>query len=359
MTDTFNKIDPSKPVREGEELNIPQLEPYLMDQIEGAAKPLEVEQFPSGFSNLTYLLKMGDKELVLRRPPFGNKVASAHDMGREYKVLSSLHKVYELAPKPLVFCEDEDLIGSPFYVMERCRGVILRQKDPKNKDIPPEVLKGLGISAVDNLTKLHLLDYKSIGLGDLGRPEGYVERQVGGWTKRYLKAKTDDYPEVIEVADWLKENMPESSRSTLLHNDYKFDNLVLDPNDLTKILAVLDWEMCTLGNPLMDLGSTLAYWIQEDDPEELQQFVAGPTNLPGNLNRLEIVERYSNKTSFETDGILFYYVFGIFKLAVIVQQIYFRFSQGFTKDPRFAKLNHVVKSLGRGAAKAIEKDCIS
>jgi len=336
MTDTFNKIDPSKPVREGEELNISQLEPYLMDQIEGAAKPLEVEQFPSGFSNLTYLLKMGEKELVLRRPPFGNKVASAHDMGREYKVLSSLHKVYELAPKPLVFCEDEEVIGSPFYVMERCRGVILRQKDPKNKDIPPEVLRGLGISAVDNLAKLHLLDYESIGLGDLGKPEGYVERQVGGWTKRYLKAKTDDYPEVIEVADWLKENMPESSRSTLLHNDYKFDNLVLDPNDLTKILAVLDWEMCTLGNPLMDLGSTLAYWIQEDDPEE----------------------RYSNKTSFETDGILFYYVFGIFKLAVIVQQIYFRYSQGFTKDPRFAKLNDVVKSLGRGAAKAIEKDCI-
>lgn len=359
MVEPYRTIDPSKPVREGEELNISQLEEYLVDRIEGASKPLTVEQFPSGFSNLTYLLKLGDQELVLRRPPFGNKVASAHDMGREYKVLSALNPVYELAPKPLVFCEDEEIIGSNFYVMERRKGVILRQNRPENNEIPPEVLKGLGNSAVDNLAKLHLLDYESAGLGDLGKPEGYVERQVGGWTKRYLKAKTDDYPEMIEVANWLSENMPVSNQVALLHNDYKFDNLVLDPEDLTKIIAVLDWEMCTLGDPLMDLGSMLAYWVQGDDPQELQHFVTGPTNLPGNLSRMEIVERYSEKTSFESNNILFYYVFGLFKLAVIVQQIYYRYSQGFTKDPRFAKLNYVVKSLGQGAAKSIERNSIS
>ena len=238
--------------------------------------------------------------------------------------------------------------------MERRRGVILRRKLPQGFSPDPETFRKLGLAFIDNLARLHALDYRSAGLGELGKPEGYVERQVNGWIQRYEKAKTDSWPVVDDVARWLCEHRPAESGAALIHNDYKFDNIVLDEGDLTRIVAVLDWEMCTLGDPLMDLGCTLAYWIQADDHESLQQFVPGPTYLPGNLTRSELIDRYAATSGRDVQHVLFYYCYGLYKLAVIIQQIYARYARGFTRDARFADMNHQVDSLGRAAARAIE-----
>jgi aminoglycoside phosphotransferase (APT) family kinase protein len=347
-------VDVAAPVRNGEELDAERLKAYLAEQLGHPVERIEVEQFPQGFSNLTYLVRCGTDEYVLRRPPFGNQVKSAHDMGREFNVLSKLSRVYELAPKPVLYCTDESVLGSPFYLMERRRGVILRRKLPKDFVPEPDTFRKLGLAFIDNLARLHALDYQAAGLGDLGKPEGYVERQVNGWIQRYEKAKTDSWPACDEVARWLCEHHPAESGAALIHNDYKFDNIVLDADDLTRIVAVLDWEMCTLGDPLMDLGCTLAYWIQADDHESLQQFIPGPTYLPGNLTRIELIDRYAATSGRDVQHVLFYYCYGLYKLAVIVQQIYARYARGFTRDTRFADMNHQVESLGRAAARAIE-----
>jgi len=346
-------IDAASPIREGEELDLAKLEAWLHEEIPNASGNLRVEQFPQGFSNLTYFVKLGDQELVLRRPPFGNQVKSAHDMGREFRVLSALNKVYELAPRPLAYCDNDSVLGAPFYVMQRRHGIILRKKLPNEFVIPPETFRGLGISLIENLARLHSIDYQAAGLGDLGHPEGFLERQVGGWTKRYLQAQTDDFPEVIQTVEWCAANRPPESGATLIHNDYKFDNLVLDPNDLTKIIAVLDWEMCTIGDPLLDLGVSLSYWVQADDDAVLRAFVPGPTDRPGNLTRHELIERYAELTGRDMSHILFYYCFGLFKLAVIIQQIYARYAKGHTRDPRFAGMNQVVAGLGRAGMASI------
>ncbi len=351
-------IDKSSPVREGEEIHFARLYGFLHENL-GLTGPLEIEQFPQGFSNLTYLVRAGDQEFVLRRPPVGNRVKSAHDMGREFHVLSKLHKVYDLAPRPVAYCENEGLLGFPFYLMERRRGVILRKTLPKDLVIEPATFRALGTNMIDNLARLHALDYEAAGLGELGKPAGYVERQVSGWAARYDKAKTDDVPAMTEVAAWLHANQPPESGAALIHNDYKYDNLVLDPNDLTRIIAVLDWEMCTIGDPLMDFGGTLAYWVQADDEESLTSFIAGPTNLPGNLTRGELIARYAERTGRDVSKMLFYYCFGLFKLSVIIQQIYYRYAQGHTRDPRFAQLNMVVANLGRAATSAIAKGRVS
>jgi aminoglycoside phosphotransferase (APT) family kinase protein len=277
-------------------------------------------------------------------------------MGREVAVLSKLAPVYSRAPAVIAFHDDPDVLGAPFYLMERRRGVILRKKLPKGFVVPPETFRKLGESLVDNLARLHSIDYTAAGLGELGKPAGFIERQVAGWRKRYQQAQTDDYPEVVQTAEWVAANMPVESGATLIHNDYKYDNLVLDPNDLTRITAVLDWEMCTLGDPLLDLGVSLSYWVQADDSEVLRHFIPGPTNLPGNLTRQEIIARYAAKTGRDTSNMLFYYAFGIFKLAVIIQQIYARYAKGHTRDERFAGLNHVVEGLGRAGLDAISKN---
>lgn len=346
-------IDKSKQIRPGEELDNAKLETYLKQHLASLDGQLEISQFPSGFSNLTYMLKIGPTELVLRRPPFGNRVKSAHDMGREYKVLSRLPSVYPPAPKALLYCEDESVIGAPFYVMEHRRGVILRQSLPKDLALPPDTLRKLCESFIDNLAVLHGVDYEKAGLGDLGKPAGYVERQVAGWSARYEKAQTDEIPTIVEVADWLSGHLPAEVAPALIHNDYKYDNIVLDSADVTKIIGVLDWEMATIGDPLMDLGTTVGYWIQADDPPALQAFVVGPTRLEGSFDRRELIERYEEKTKRKIADPLFYFVFGIFKLAVIVQQIYYRYHQGHTKDERFAHLNFVVQMLAEGAKERI------
>ncbi len=291
----------------------------------------------------------------MRRPPFGNQVKSAHDMGREYRVLSNLSRVYPLAPRPYAYCEDESILGTPFYVMERRRGVVIRRLLSPGLTLDPPTLRRLCESLIDGLAELHRLDYHAAGLGDLGKPEGYVERQVTGWTKRYRAAQTEDVPAMEQIGQWLAEKMPKESGAALIHNDYKFDNLLLDPDDLAHVTAVFDWEMATLGDPLMDLGTSLAYWVQADDPAEFRSFAFGPTAMPGALTRRELVERYAAKTGRDVSHMLYYYGFGLFKTAVVVQQIYVRYVKGFTKDERFARLNAQVAELAGAAVRAVER----
>ena len=358
-------LDGARTVRAGEELDLAKLEPYLLAHIPGARGRLEVEQFPSGFSNLTYLLRCGGLELVLRRPPFGNRVKTAHDMGREFFVLSALHPVYGKAPRPYLYCEDEEVIGAPFYVMERRRGVILRRTLPPGLFLPPVIASRLCQSFVEGLAELHQIDYQKAGLGDLGKKEGYVERQVRGWIDRYVGSQTDTWREFDEAGAWLLDRYPalfppESAGGALLHNDYKHDNLLLDPHDLTRIVGLLDWEMCTVGEPLLDLGTTLAYWVEAGDEPALRAQAFGPTALPGSLTRAQLAERYGEQTGADLSGkrLVFAYVFGTYKLGVIVQQIYSRFVKGHTRDPRFAQLNQLVGMLGRVGAAAIGRGSI-
>jgi aminoglycoside phosphotransferase (APT) family kinase protein len=349
--------DNSRAVRAGEELDLARLEPYLRSHFPNLRGPLVVKQFPSGHSNLTYSVSLGEKEMVLRRPPFGSKVKSAHDMGREYHVLTRLHDAYP-APQPLLYCTDESILGAPFYVMERVRGVILRRNLPQSFNLEAETARKLSESFIDRLAALHRLNYNALGLGELGKPEGYLERQVRGWIERYSGSKTHDLPEVEPLSAWLREHMPAQSEGTLIHNDYKFDNMVLNADDITQIKAVLDWEMCTLGDPLTDLGTALAYWVDPGDPPEMQMVRWGPTILPGMLSRAQLAERYTEKTGRDLSQIVFYYVFATFKTAVIIQQIYYRYFHGLTKDERFASLGEVASTLMRVGLSATERQSL-
>lgn len=348
-------LDSPRPVREGEQLDGAKLLTFLRARVPGLDGPLEVEQFPAGFSNLTYLVRAGDQEFVLRRPPFGAKVKTAHDMGREFLILSSLHPVYPKVPRPLLYCDDESILGAPFYLMERVGGVILRARPPNGLVLSPEVMRRLSESFIENLVEIHGVDYLAAGLGNLGRPEGYVSRQVEGWTKRYYNARTDDVPEVEKLARWLAEHAPEDSGRALIHNDYKYDNVVFAPDDLSRVRAVLDWEMATIGDPLMDFGTTLGYWVDADDPEEWRQMGFGLTTLPGNLRRRDLVQYYAQQSGRDFADVVFYFAYGLLKTAVIVQQIYYRYRQGFTKDARFSDLGLLVRACGNLAQRAIEK----
>jgi aminoglycoside phosphotransferase (APT) family kinase protein len=347
--------DTTKTIRPGEELNAVALEAYLLDKLPGTRGPIEIEQFPGGASNLTYLIRLGQTELVLRRPPFGNRVKSAHDMGREFRVLSKLHSVYAPAPRPVIYCEDEAVLGAPFYCMERRHGVILRRKLPADFAMDPATVTRLNRAFIDNLVQFHKIDYEAAGLGDLGKPLGYVQRQIEGWNKRYVACRTEDVAAMESLMSWFPEHMPAQSAASLVHNDYKFDNIMLDPHDLTRIVAVLDWEMCTLGDPMMDFGTVLAYWVEARDPPALQVHAFGPTQLPGSMTRRELAEYYGQQSGFDTSNILFYYTFGLFKTAVIVQQIYYRYVQGFTKDERFAQFNRQVSAMSKEAYRAIQE----
>ena len=352
-------LDQPQRIRPGEELDAGKLEAWLRQALPEVNGSLEITQFPKGYSNLTYLLRIGERELVLRRPPFGAKIKTAHDMGREFRILSHLVPVYPKVPRPLAFCEDESVLGASFYLMERVRGVILRTKPPEGLELTPALMRRISENFVDNLAEIHAVDYISAGLGELGKPEGYVTRQVDGWIKRYKNARTDDIPEMERLASWLVEHKPAEAGGCLIHNDYKYDNLILDPQDCTQIKAVLDWEMATLGDPLMDLGSTLGYWVDADDPEDWQQQSFGLTTRPGNLNREQLVDRYVAKSGRPVGAAVFYHAYGLFKIAVIVQQIYARYKQGLTQDARFAGLINLVRAASKTACLAIEKKRIT
>jgi len=345
-----NTIDEARPVRAGEELDLARLTPYLQKELSLPGAAVTVEQFPGGHSNLTYLVRVGEREFALRRPPFGSKVKTAHDMGREVKILSRLSPVYPRAPRPILDCQDESILGCHFYLMERIKGVILRRELPPGLEMDAATANRLCSSFVDSLVELHTIDYREVGLADLGKPEGYVERQVSGWSKRYLDSQTDPIPDMEAVGKWLATHLPTSPAPTILHNDYKFDNLVLDPKDTTRIIAILDWEMATIGDPLMDLGTALCYWVEAGDSEAMRMFRFGPTVLPGMFSRREIAETYAERSGRSIDHIDFYYCFGLFKTSVVAQQIYYRFKQGLTKDDRFAAFIHAVRVLAAQAA---------
>jgi aminoglycoside phosphotransferase (APT) family kinase protein len=344
-----DSLDHPAAVRSGEELDVDKLEPFLHRHFPNETGALEVRQFPSGHSNLTYSLHLGAKELVLRRPPFGSKVKSAHDMSREFRVLSKLHSVYAPAPEVLLYCDDASVIGAPFYLMQPIHGIILRRHLPAALDFPADTASRLSESFIENLIRLHRVDYTAAGLSDLGKPDGYLQRQVRGWTERYYGSKTHDYAEVEKIAQWMLQHMPTTSAVSLIHNDYKYDNVVLDSGEITKIVGVLDWEMCTIGDSLSDLGTALSYWVDRTDAEELQENRWGPTSEPGSLTRAEIVHYYSRKTGCDASPISFYLAFARFKLAVIVQQIYFRYDQGLTKDQRFASMPEKIRMLLRAS----------
>jgi aminoglycoside phosphotransferase (APT) family kinase protein len=347
-------IDRPVEVRPGEALDVARLGPYLEEAL-GVEGEIEVLQYPSGFSNLTYLLRFGDTELVLRRPPFGSKPKSGHDMRREHDVVAALHHSFPYCPKPLAFSDDESIIGSPFYVMERIEGIIVRREFPPGMSLSPEDVRSLFDRIVDVHIELHSVDYRAVGLEDFGEPEGYVERQVAGWSDRFRRARTPDVPDCERVMAWLEERRPpDSGGGCIVHNDFRLDNVVLDPKDPLRIIGVLDWEMATLGDPLMDLGATLGYWVERDDPPLFQAMRMMPTNVEGAPTRAEIVARYAAQSGVEIADSGFYYCYGLFRLAVIVQQIYYRSYHGQTEDPRFKNLNMWVSVLAE-AAEALTK----
>jgi aminoglycoside phosphotransferase (APT) family kinase protein len=338
-------------IREGEGFDTGAVERYVREHIDGLPQgELEVEQFPSGASNLTYLLRIRDAngkvnwESVLRRPPFGPVPPKAHDMGRESELLTRLSEHYPLAPKPYFFTDDESVIGAPFYVMERRYGVVIDDEFPPGVEPTEKLCRGLSRAVVDTLVELHAVDWEAAGLSEIGKPEGFLERQVDGWISRYDKAKTEEISEVDPLTKWMSEDIPESPRATIVHNDFKLNNMLLNPEDLTEVRAVLDWEMTTLGDPLVDLAASLSYWFEPDDPQKLK-VLPTVTDTPGFWTRREFIDYYAQRSGRDLSDMNWYMVFAYFKLAVILQQIYARWKKGQTKDERFADFDERVRNL--------------
>ena len=343
-------------VREGEDFDLAAVERYMRENIEDLPEgELEVRQFPSGASNLTYLVKIGDWEGVLRRPPQGPLPPKAHDMGRESNLLIKLHEAFPLAPKPYFFTDDESIIGAPFYVMERREGVNVDDSFPEGVEPTEELCRKMSRMIADTLVELHAVDWKGAGLEELGRPEGFLERQVKGWVGRYEEAKTEEIEEVEPLTEWIQKDVPESPPATIIHNDYKLNNLILNPEDLTDVRAVLDWEMATVGDPLFDLAVSLSYWTEPTDPEELKEVMPTVTSTPGFMTREEFMERYAERSGRDLSEMHWYMVFGYFKLAVILQQIYARWRNGQTRDARFADFDERVRTLILHAKTLAEK----
>lgn len=340
----------ARPVRAGEELPLPALNAWLAEAAPQLGTVKEVAQFPGGFSNLTYLLTTTKGEAVLRRPPMGVAPGRAHDMPREARILSVLELRGTPAPRAIATCEDAAVIGAPFYVMQRVKGLILRSaKAPDGFDAA--TFARLGDMFVETLVAIHGATPSDPVIGGLGKPMGYVGRQVEGWTTRWTASRTDDVPAIDALAAWLDANQPGESGACLVHNDYKYDNLVLDPAQPWRIIAVLDWEMATLGDPLLDVGTALGYWVENGDDPAFRALGLGITALPGNLTRTQLWERYLERAGRGMRPRTFYEAFGVFKIAVIAQQIFARYRKGLTTDERFAKLGDAVRLLGeRGAA---------
>ena len=346
-------------VREGEELNEGPLKQFLAahEMIGDVNSEWEVSQFSTGFSNLTYLIKIEGHEYVLRRPPNG-AVKRGHDMGREFRVLTGLNRGFDKAPQAFVYTDDVEILGAPFYLMQKMEGIIINGAEAKRRQISATEFPVIANSWLDTLVELHALDYESVGLAELGRPNGYVERQVRNWSKQYVNAKTHEIPEAEKVMQWLHDEQPTEYDHSLIHNDYKYDNVVFEDDSWKRINAVLDWEMCTLGDPLMDLGAAVAYWITADDHPMILSVFPYPTSMPGNPSRLEIVEQYALKSGRSINHLVFYYAFGLFKNAVIVQQIYYRYTKGLTTNEKFAQLDKVTKLFYELAWQAIQKNRI-
>jgi len=356
------------PIRPGEELDLAALERHLRERLPElmpgeilGPDEIELEQFPGGHSNLTYLLRLGGHEFVLRRPPFGPVAPTAHDMPREYRLLKAIHPVFPLAPRTYLLCEDASIIGVPFYLMERRRGLVIR------RDIPPEIGDDLALrrrvseAMVDTICQLHSVDIYQSGLVNIGKPVGFVSRQLKGWSDRWERAKTSEVDAIEKVIEWLSKRVPpepdpDAGRpATLVHNDFKLDNVMLDPVEPFRVAAVLDWEMCTVGDPLIDVGIFLCYWAAKDDPEARRESISPVTTGPGWISRSEIIDRYQRNTGRDLSGIAFYEAFALFKVAVVLQQIYVRYVRGQTHDERFKEFDRRVDGLARAALDVADK----
>ncbi|MFS0781736.1 phosphotransferase family protein [Bacillus sp. 1P06AnD] len=337
----------TKAVRHGEELDIHKIEPFIRRQLEGLPEaPFIVEQFSAGHSNLTYLLKTGDWEAVLRRPPLGPVAPKAHDMEREFRILTGLNPVFALAPKPLLYCGDDQLTGSPFLLMERKKGAVLDTEFPGGVNVTEEVCQDISTAMVKQLVNLHSIDYQNTGLAELAQPDGFMERQIHGWIKRYERAKTDDIKGVDSLQGWLIDHLPTSAEPAIIHYDYKLNNAMFSP-DLREMIGLFDWEMATVGDPLADLGAAMGYWTESSDPDLIKYGLGKPpvTVNNGFFSRREFVQLYSSLSGRDVSNIHYYITFAYFKLAVICQQIYLRYQKGQTNDPRFQDLGHTVKSI--------------
>lgn len=349
----MSAIDVGGNVRNGEELDARAVGNWLIEHGEEISGPVEVTQYSGGASNWTYRLKYENADLILRRPPNGTKAKSAHDMSREYHVQRALTEYYPVVPEMLLLCQDDSVIGCDFYVMKRIEGIIPRANLPKDINFDESQIQELCRNFIDKLIELHQVPYAGTDLEKLGKGDGYCHRQIEGWDSRYEKAKTLNVPSFKYVRNWLKDHIPEDSKTCVIHNDWRFDNIILDPEDPTKIIGVLDWEMATLGDPLMDLGSALAYWVEDSDNAIFKATRRQPTHLKGMFARAEIVEYYLNKTGLKTDNWTFYEVFGIFRLAVIAQQIYYRYYHKQTNNPAFKDFWIVIHALHIRALKLI------
>ncbi|PHR62481.1 MAG: phosphotransferase family protein [Robiginitomaculum sp.] len=345
-------------VRSGEELDAKRIGQFLDGKVTGAVGTPKIRQFPSGASNLTYLLQYPDVSLVLRRPPSGSKPKSGHDMGREYRIMQALNGHFPV-PACLLFSEDEDVVGAPFYVMERVEGLLIKSEFPPELGWDKSDAAKLCTTFFDLLVALHKLDIDQVGLSDFGKADGYVTRQITGWDRRYERAQTPDVDAFEDVRKWLLDNIPaETGRASILHGDFRIDNMILDRKNPFQINAVLDWEISALGDPLMDLGNTLAYWTEANDPEPMKMLAKQPSWAPGMFTRQQALEHYASKTGIDPSGFVFYYTYGLWRLAVIIQQIYFRFYQGQTKNAAFADFAAGVNGLGNYCRQVIERDRI-
>lgn len=335
------------PVRLGEELNKAELERFLRKKINDLPQEeFSVQQFGTGHSNLTYALQIGSWEAVLRRPPLGPVAPKAHDMEREYNILSALHPIFKTAPKPLVYSDDASIVGSPFFIMERRHGVVLDSEFPEGIEPTEKLGRKISEKMVDTLVELHSLDYKQTALVDMAKPEGFMQRQVEGWIGRYERAQTDGIEGVEQLTSWIMANIPASQAPAIIHYDFKLNNAMFS-EDFSEITGLFDWEMTTVGDPLADLGAAMSYWIQADDPDLLKKGLgkAPVTVMDGFYSREEFIASYGEKSGRDVSDMNFYLTFAYFKLAVIVQQIYYRYKNGQTQDPRFAHFDQYVKSL--------------
>ena len=352
----------TNPVRASEQLDWDALARYAREKLAAelgdrfdATPPMTVEQFPGGHSNLTYLLRFGRQEFVMRRPPFGPVPPKAHDMARECRILAAVHPVFPLTPQPYVLCEDTSVIGSTFYIMERRHGLVVRYDEPPELADQPVARRRVSAAMVDALADLHAVDINAHGLAALGKPAGFVERQVRGWSERWKRSQTSEQPEMDLLARWLVDRLPpDASRPTLLHGDFKLDNVMLDARDIGRLVAVFDWEMSAVGDPLVDLGILLAYWIHTV-PASQRDALTSVTHRPGWFTRAEMLARYAARTGSDLTKIKFYEVFAVFKLAVVLQQIFYRYHRGQTDDARFATLDERVTWLAHIATTLAER----
>jgi aminoglycoside phosphotransferase (APT) family kinase protein len=333
------------PMRPDERIDAPRVGAFLAGKVPGAAGVPEIVQFAGGKANLTYLLRYPGAEYVLRRPPLGPVAPRSHDMAREYRVLSVLYRAFPLAPRAYLYCEEPAIVGAPFLVMERRRGVVIRNEMPARYLDRRGLNRRISEMAVGVLAQFHAVEPEAVGLETLGRAEGFAARQVAGWYQRWQASQTEPMAQVDELIAWLGRRLPLPQSAALVHNDFKLDNLMVDAADPARPVAVLDWDMCTLGDPMMDLGTLLGYWTQAGDPEIRKIFTTMPTHLPGFLTRREVAELYATRSGRHLRDLPFYEVFGIFKIAVIIQQIYVRWVRGQTQDARFSDFGERVRGL--------------